>query len=131
MGTGEDQSWIERQLAGALGAGARGFKFGPGVLATIVPINLVGLPALALVVWSLRGDATLATVALAFGLLFLAYVTERAFRYAEKNPIPALLGGTQLLELLKDTAAKDKTIIIDSAPVEGAGHSVIEGDRSV
>jgi hypothetical protein len=124
----EDQpSWIERLLAGTLGSGARGFKFGPGVLATIVPINLVGLPALALIVWSLRGEAILATGALGLGLAFLAYVTERAFRYAEKNPIPALLGGAQLLELLKDSSAKDKTIIYDAKPIEGAGHSVIEG----
>jgi len=129
MGTEDQSSWIERLLAGKLGGGTRGFKFGPGVLATIVPINLVGLPALALVVWSLRGEALLATVALGLGLVFLAYVTERAFRYAEKNPIPALLGGAQLLELLKDTAAKDKTIIHDAAPIEGAGHSVIEGKR--
>jgi hypothetical protein len=84
-------------------------------------------PALALIVWSLRGEAILATGALGLGLAFLAYVTERAFRYAEKNPIPALLGGAQLLELLKDSSAKDKTIIYDAKPIEGAGHSVIEG----
>lgn len=129
MGEQDQGSWIERLLAGTLGAGARGFKFGPGVLATIVPINLVGLPALALIVWSLRAEPALAIAAMIAGLLFLAYVTERAFRYAEKNPIPALLGGAQLLDLLRDVSAKDKSIIHDAKPIEGTGSKVIEGER--
>jgi hypothetical protein len=127
---GEDQqiSWLERTVSSAMRGAFQGFRFGPGVLATIVPVILVGLPVLGAVVWSLRGEPYLATAALAFGLIFLAYVIERSFRYAEKNPIPALLGGGELFQLLRDqTAAKDGSIINDSPPIPGAGSVLIEG----
>jgi hypothetical protein len=104
-----------------------GIKFGPGVLGTIVPINTVGVIALSAITWALSGHPYLAVAADAGVLIFLVYVNERAFRYAEKDPVTALLGGSELFQLLKDQSAKDKSIIFDSPPVEGAGSAIIEG----
>jgi hypothetical protein len=104
-----------------------GIKFGPGVLGTIVPINTVGVIALAGITWALSAHPYLAVVADGGMLLFLVYVNERAFRYAQKDPVTALLGGSELYQLLKDQSAKDKSIVVDSTPIEGAGSAVIEG----
>ena len=129
MGSEKDNSWLANMVAAATRGAIQGFKFGPGVLATIVPINLIGIPALAAMVWALRGEPYLAIACLVFGFLFLAYVTERSFRYAEKNPIPALFGGAEILQLLRDqTAAKDRTLVTDEAPIVGASTILIEGE---
>ena len=130
MGTDQHTSWLERTVAAAMRGAFQGFKFGPGVLATVVPVILMGLPVLGAVVWALKGEPYLALAALVFGLLFLAYVFERSFRYAEKNPIPALLGGGELFQLLRDqSSAKDMSIINDDLPVEGAGSGILIEQR--
>ena len=92
--------WWEEKLQDATAAITRGMssvKLGPGVLGTIVPINTVGLVALMALVWALRTDPLYALIAFIVGLLFLVYANERAFRYAIKNPIPALLSGGEIL----------------------------------
>ena len=101
--------------------GISGVKLGPGVLRTIVPIISVGLIALAGVVYALASNVWAALFSFIVGIGFLAYAVERAFRYAENNPIPALFGGAELLQLFRDQmAAKDKTIMVESDPVIGS-----------
>ncbi len=85
--------WWEDKLQDifeALGRGVAGVKLGPGVLRTIVPIIAVGLVALAGVVYALASNVWAGLIAFIIGIIFLGYAVERAFRYAEKNPIPAL-----------------------------------------
>jgi hypothetical protein len=116
--------WWDDKLQDAFAAITRGMaaaKLGPGVLGTIVPINTVGLVALAALVYALAANPLFALIGLALGLAFLTYANERAFRYAEQNPIPALLGGTELLQLFRDQmASRDKSLIVDQdRPVIG------------
>jgi membrane protein implicated in regulation of membrane protease activity len=68
----------------------------PSVLRTIIPIVGVGIVATAVATYALAANPPIALGAFAIGLLFLAYVVERSFRYAENNPLPALLGGGEL-----------------------------------
>lgn len=111
----------------AITRGMAGARLGPGVLGTIVPINTVGFVALAALVYALSANPLYALIGLGLGLAFLAYANERAFRYAERNPIPALLSGTELLQLIRDQrGASDKSIIVEGDPVLGAGASAIE-----
>ena len=84
---------LEDKLQGAFAAitrGMAGVKLGPGVLGTIVPINTIGLVAIAAIAYALSANPLYALIGLGLGLAFLAYANDRAFRYAEKNPIPAL-----------------------------------------
>jgi hypothetical protein len=95
-------------------------KLGPGVLGTIVPINLVGLLVTlgiggAFLYW---GQPLFAFIGAGCILAFLIYVNERAFRYAERNPVAALMSGAQMGRLLRDQmSAKDRSLIIDEKPV--------------
>lgn len=96
-------------------------KLGPGVLRTIIPINIVGIPAVVAMGWALRSDPIFAAIVFIAGLAFLGWLSDRAFRYAEGHPIPALMSGTQILQLLQDQiSAKDKSIIVDQPPVVAA-----------
>jgi hypothetical protein len=105
----------------ALLRGVMGVKLGPGVLATIIPIATIGLVALALVGWALSAHPTAALIGIVLILAFLVYACERAFRYAEKNPLPALLGGAEYFQLLRDQmSARDSGIVVDAKPVLGA-----------
>jgi hypothetical protein len=122
-----DQKIVE--YIAAVTRGVLGVKLGPGVLATIIPINTIGLVALAALVWALAANPTIALIALLAGLAFLVYANERAFRYAQANPIPALLGGGELVQLFRDQmSAKDKAIVSDQEPVEGVSGKLIEGN---
>ena len=116
--------WWEDKLHDAIGAVTRGVasaKLGPGVLGTIVPINTVGIVAIAVIAYALSSHPAFALVAIVLGIAFLIYANERSFRYAEKNPLPALLSGTEIFQLVKDqTAAKDEAIVIDAPPVVAA-----------
>ena len=113
----------EDKFEGAIAAvtrGVSGAKLGPGVLGTIVPINTIGLVALAALVYALSANPLYALIGLALGLAFLAYANERAFRYAEKNPVPALLSGTEILQLFREQrGASDPSIISDDNPIGG------------
>jgi|SRR4029077_20432989 len=122
--------WWDDKLQDTFAAVTRGMaaaKLGPGVLGTIVPINTIGLVALAALVYALSANPLYALIGLALGLAFLAYANERAFRYAEKNPVPALLSGTELLQLFREQrGASDKSIISDEPPIAGASSNIIE-----
>lgn len=109
---------IGNTLRGALG----GIRFGPGVLGAIIPIVGVGLVAIAVVTWTLSTQPTLAVGLDVTILLFLVYVLERAFRYAQANPLTALMGSTELYHLIKDqTAAKHPEIVVEAPPILGRG----------
>jgi hypothetical protein len=58
-------------------------------------------------------------------------IVERAFRYAENYPIPALLGGAELLAYFRDqTAAREPNIVKDQLPVIGASDpTLIEHEK--
>jgi hypothetical protein len=122
--------WWEEKLQDAIAAvtrGMSGVKLGPGVLGTIIPINTVGLVVLAAFVWALSSTPLYALIALVLGLAFLVYANERAFRYAIKNPIPALLSGGEILQLYRDqVAARDSSLVVKSDPTVGAGAKAIE-----
>ena len=123
-------AWWEDKLQDTLAAVARGMsgvKLGPGVLGTIVPINTVGLVALAALVYALSSNPLVAFLAFALGIAFLVYANERAFRYAIKNPIPALLSGGEILQLFRDqAAARDNSLVVKGDPTIGAGTNAIE-----
>jgi hypothetical protein len=117
---------LQETLA-AITRGIANVKLGPGVLATIIPINTVGLIAVAALVYALSSNPLYALIGLVFGLAFLVYANERAFRYAIKNPIPALLSGGEILQLIRhQTAARDKSIVVEGKPEVGASLSAIE-----
>jgi len=122
--------WWDDKLQEAIGTIARGMsgaRMGPGVLGTIVPIVTVGFVALAVLGYAMASNPVASVLVVICGLGFLVYAVERSFRYAEKNPIPSLLSGTEIFQLMQDQAAKDKTIIHDAAPIEGAGIKMIDG----
>jgi len=109
----------------------RGVRLGPGVLGTVTPLNMVGLIVLLGVVYLLSGQPLLAVGLVVLIVAYLIYSSERAYRYAEKNPLPALLGGTELVQLYRDQmAAKNKSIVIspDEPPIAGSSANLIEGD---
>lgn len=121
--------WLDDRLQGAIAAitrGMAGVKLGPGVLGTIVPIITIGLVALAALVYALSSNPLYALIGFGLGLAFLVYATERAFRYAINHPIPALLSGGEILQLFRDQAARDKSLVIESDPVVGASVTAIE-----
>ena len=122
--------WWDEKLQETFAAVTRGMaaaKLGPGVLGTIVPINTVGMVALAALVYALSANPLYALIGLALGLAFLACANERAFRYAEKNPVPALLSGTELLQLFREQrGASDKSIIAEDRPIAGVSATTIE-----
>jgi len=96
-------------------------------LGTIVPINTVGLIAVAALVYALSSNPLYALIGSVIGFAFLIYANERAFRYAIRNPIPALLSGGEILQLIRDqTGARDKSIVVEAKPEAGAGLSAIE-----
>jgi hypothetical protein len=115
---------LEAVTHGAL----RAIKWGPGVLGTQAPLNLGGLFACALLAFALSSTPYVAAGMIALVVLYLFYANERAFRYAQKDPISALLGGSQLVQMLKHQAgAKDKNIISEQeTPIVGAGAKTIE-----
>lgn len=111
---------VEGLTKGALA----GFKFGGGVLRAVVPISVVGLVALAAVIYGFRGPwyATAAIALLIVG--YMVYTSERAYHYAKADPISALLGGSQFYQALRDQmAAKNPSIMIDASPTTAAGRT--------
>jgi hypothetical protein len=121
---------LEDKLQGAFAAitrGMAGVKLGPGVLGTIVPINTIGLVAIAAIAYALSANPLYALIGLGLGLAFLAYANDRAFRYAEKNPIPALFSGGEIIQLFREQhAARDQTVVVEAPPVMGANIAAIE-----
>lgn len=125
MGTrqsGEQDSWLERAIHSVTKGFSHGFKFGPGVLATIIPIVLIGLVVLGGVGFSLRAAPIFAIAALLIIAALIAFIVERSFRYAEQNPLPALMNGGQIIKLYREQlSAKHPEIVIDQEPVAGIG----------
>jgi len=118
---------LKQEALAAVSRGVAGVKLGPGVLGTIVPINTVGLIAVAALVYALSSNPLYALIGSVIGFAFLIYANERAFRYAIRNPIPALLSGGEILQLIRDqTGARDKSIVVEAKPEAGAGLSAIE-----
>src|SRR5262249_3193439 len=118
--------WLEDKFQEFLTAVSR-VKLGPGVLGTIVPIITVGLIAIAALVFALSSNPLYALLGLAIVIAFHVYAAEPTFRYAEKNPIPAVLSGGEILQLIRDqTAARDKSIVVEAKPEVGASVSAIE-----
>jgi hypothetical protein len=121
--------WWEDKLHDAFAAVTRGVasaKLGPGVLGTIVPIMTIGFLALAILGYALATYPVAAVLIVGLGFAVLVYAVERSFRYAEKNPLPALLSGTEIFQLIKDqTAAKDGSIVIEAAPVVGVPSQIV------
>lgn len=102
-----------------------GIKLGPGVLSTIGMVAVVAFLALAVIAWALSGVPWLAVIALFLVGGIAVYAIERAFRYAERNPLTALMGGGELLKLIEhQLAAKDKTLVGDETPVVGAPKAI-------
>lgn len=116
------------EFIATLARSALGIKVGPGVLGIVTPVNIVGLIAIAVFSYSLSAHPVYALCAAGLVIAYLVYANERAFRYAEKNPIPALLGGSELLQLFRDQAsAKDKSIVVDQVARVESGKSITDG----
>jgi hypothetical protein len=124
MPTGESE--LPAFLARLLRAGS-GIKLGPGVLGTIHPVNIVGFLAIAVLGWALSGIPLLAGGVVLVGFVFMLYLNERSFRYAEDHPIPAIMSGTEVYNLIRDQiSAKDKSIIVDTPPVVAASSEIVK-----
>jgi hypothetical protein len=131
MANGDDENWLGRAL-GSFFRSATGIKLGPGVLGMMAVVNITGLIVVGLIFVFLRGETVLAALGGVLVLLFLFYANERAFRFADRHPIPALMGGTELLQFFKDqTSARDKAIVVSSqAPTVGASSAILDGEVS-
>jgi hypothetical protein len=126
----QSQSWSDKaaEFVATVTRGAlRGVRLGPGVLGSISPVNIAGLiVALGLVV-ALRDRPEFALGALVLALACIVYVNERAYRYAQNDPVSALLGGTELLQVIREQmSAKDKSIVADATPTIASGAKVID-----
>src|ERR1700680_2911458 len=92
-----------RQFFYAVTRGAfQGIRMGPGVLRTIASVSCVGLIAILGVVYFLSNNTLLAGAVAVFILAFLIYFIERSVRYAIAHPLPAVLAGTELYQLIRD-----------------------------
>jgi hypothetical protein len=107
----------------------RGIRLGPGVLGTLSPVNIVGLLAALGLGIAFRDLPLAALLIVVLVIAYLVYSSERAYRYAEKNPLPALLGGSELLQLFRDQmSARDKSIVSDDPPVVASTTKLIESE---
>jgi hypothetical protein len=63
-------------------------------------------------------------------LLAAIYFSERAFRYAQRDPLSALLGGAQYLKAIEHQwAASDKSIVVESETPQIGGPKKAVGRR--
>jgi hypothetical protein len=94
-------------------------------------VNITGLIVIGLIFAFLRSEGLIAGLGAAAVIGFLVYANERAFRFAHKHPIPALMGGSHLLQFFRDQmSAKDKAIVSEEPPVIAGSTKVIEGSGS-
>jgi hypothetical protein len=113
--------------------GEFGIRFGPGVLPIVGTVAAVGAVMAGFAAWALH-EYPYAAVTTAIVILLLAvYFVERATRYSERNPLPALMSGAQLLKVYEhQMGAANKAIVSESdiPQVGGArtGLTVIEPD---
>jgi hypothetical protein len=121
---------FSRLLSGVGENAVRAVRLGLGVLATTAAQNITGLVAMAAVAIFMRSTPYFALGGEVILLLFLIYSNERSFRFAEKHPIPALMGGGALLEYLRDQSSKNKDIVVTDAPPVAGGPSGSGGDNA-
>jgi hypothetical protein len=104
-----------------------GVKMGPGVLTIVGRVAMAAFGACALTGWALRANPYLAGAAILLIIGLALYVCERCIRYAEKHPIPALMGGAELLKVIEhQMAARDKAIVGDDSPQIGGAKDAAE-----
>ena len=102
-------------------------RLGPGVLRTVASMTAAGFVSIALVAWALSAAPWLSLIAITGMGLLLYYLIERTYKYAEENPVPALLSGGELGKLSEhQMSASDKSIVTDDAPLVGAQASAIQ-----
>jgi hypothetical protein len=107
----------------------RGARLGPGVLGNTATVNIIGLLVLLGLIVALREQVIAAALAGVVVVGYLIYSSERAYRYAQRDPISALLGGTELYQLVRDQmSAKNKDIVSDETPVIGGSKSAEGGE---
>jgi hypothetical protein len=102
------------------GVGFRGFRLGPGTVGNIATVAAVTVGSCAIVGWALSHEPLLAFGAVVVILAYGVYFAERGFRFAEKHPAEALMGGSEYFQYLRDQTAKDSSIVIN-APAVNAG----------
>ena len=104
-----------------------GTRLGSGVLKTVASITAAGFVAISLVAWALSAVPWLALIAITGLGLLLYYLIERTFKYAEENPVPALLSGAELGKLSEhQMSASDKSAVTDEAPLVGIQATAIQ-----
>ena len=97
-----------------------GIKVGPGVLLVVGWVAVAAFVATGVAVWALHESPGLAIAVAVLIIVAAFYVIERSFRYAEKHPIPALMGGAELLKVIEQQiGAKDKSIISEGVAQSG------------
>jgi len=102
--------------------GEFGIKFGPGVLPIIGGVAAIAAAAACGSAWALRENPVAAVVTAILILALAIYFVERATRYAEKNPLPALMSGAQLLKVYEhQMGAANKAIVEESAEPQLGG----------
>jgi hypothetical protein len=130
MPSEDEPGTIERMIRGSGFGSMRGFRLGPGTVGNLAVVAAVALGSCALAGWALSKEPLLATCTIGLILIFSAYFVERCFRFAERHPAEALMGGTEYFHYLRDqTAEKDRSIIIE-APAVIAGPPQIERSGS-
>src|SRR4051812_15157964 len=103
MTDGHDQlSGLEKLLRGA---GFRGFRMGPGTVGNLAIVAVGTVIACAIVGWALSREPLVAFFAIAAILVFGVYFAERCFRFAERHPAEALMGGSEYFHYLRDQSA--------------------------
>ena len=108
----EPTTGLPSALRGVVSSVVGAIKLGLGVLAHITMVRIAGLAAIAVVGYALAGTPWFALVAVGLILGYLVYSSERDYRFAQKNPIAALLSGAHLFDLLKaQMGAKDESIM--------------------
>ena len=61
--------------------------------------------------WALQSNPGLAVAAAVLILLAAIYFSERAFRYAQRDPLSALLGGAQYLKAIADELGLERSSV--------------------
>jgi hypothetical protein len=105
-----------------------GIKFGPGGLAVVGAIIAFGLLASAAVGWALDKEPWAALIGIALMLGVTTFLAVWSYRFIERNPLTALLSGTQLFKLFQaEQGARDKSVMIssDASPEVGGSQKTL------
>jgi hypothetical protein len=100
--------------------GLGGFKLGPGTLGNLAMVAVSVFLCAAVALWALGNNPVLAIAALVFIFAFAYWFLERSYKFAEKHPAAALMGGAEYFHYLRDqSSAKDRSIVLDASPIVG------------